>query len=116
MVDSILDNLSLRTQRKAEIRLETGVSISSETLNKFIEAIKTKLAHPQIEESSVFLTDIRSNSFLISVDFFTAPIAIKEFQKLKQQKNLEILKLMEEMNIDLAGASSEIKISGKLQS
>jgi len=116
MVDSILDNLSLRTQHKAEIRLETGVSISSETLNKFIEAIKTKLAHPQIEESSVFLTDIRSNSFLISVDFFTAPIAIKEFQKLKQQKNLEILKLMEEMNIDLAGASSEIKISGKLQS
>ena len=74
------------------------------------------MAHPQIEESSVFLTDIRSNSFLISVDFFTAPIAIKEFQKLKQQKNLEILKLMEEMNIDLAGASSEIKISGKLQS
>ena len=116
MVDSILENLSLRTQRKAEIRLETGVNVSSEAMNKFIEAIKTILAHPQIEESSVFLTDIRSNSFLISIDFFTAPIAIKEFQNLKQQKNLEMLKLMEEMNIDLAGASSEIKISGKLQS
>jgi MscS family membrane protein len=115
MVDSILDNLTLRTQRKAEIRLETGVNISSETLNKFIEAVKTKLAHPQIEESTAFLTDIRSNSFLISVDFFTAPIAIKEFQKLKQQKNLEILKLMEEMKIELAGASSDIKISGKLE-
>jgi MscS family membrane protein len=115
MVDSILDNLSLRTQRKAEIRLEVGVDVSSETLNKFIEAIKTKLVHPQIEDGSAFLTDIRSNSFLISIDFFTAPIAIKEFQKLKQQKNLEILKLMEEMNIELAGASSEIKISGKLE-
>jgi MscS family membrane protein len=114
MVDSILDNLSLRTQRKAEIRLETGVNISSDDLNKFTEAIKTKLVHPQIEEGSVFLTDIRSNSFLISIDFFTAPIAFKEFQKLKQQKNLEILKLMEEMNIELAGASSDIKISGKL--
>ena len=115
MVDSILDNLSLRTQRKAEIRLETGVNISSETLHKFIEAIKTKLVHPQIEEGSVFLTDIRSNSFLVSIDFFTAPIAMKEFQKIKQQKNLEILKLMEEMKIDLAGASSDIKISGKLE-
>ena len=40
---------------------------------------------------------------------------MKEFQKLKQQKNLETLKLMEEMNIDLAGASSDIKISGKLE-
>src|SRR6186713_452937 len=114
MVDSIVDNLSLRTQRKAEIRLETGVSISSETLNKFIEAVKAKLVHPQIEDNTVFLSDIRSNSFLISIDFFTAPIAVKEFQKLKQQKSLEILKLMEEMKIELAGASSEIKISGKL--
>jgi MscS family membrane protein len=114
MVDSILDNLTLRTQRKAEIRLEVGVNVSSEALNKFIEAIKAKLVHQQIEESSVFLTELRSNSFFISIDLFTAPIAMKEFQKLKQQKNLEILKLMEEMKIELAGASSDIKISGKL--
>jgi MscS family membrane protein len=52
---------------------------------------------------------------LINADFFTAPISIAEFNKLKQQKNLEILKLMEEMKIELAGASSEIKISGKLE-
>ncbi len=115
MVDSILDNLSLRTQRKAEIKLEIGTSSSVETLNKFIEAIKTKLAHTQIEESSVFLLEIRSNSYLVQADFFTAPISIKEFNTLKQQKNLELLKLMEEMKIDLAGASSEIKISGKLE-
>ena len=116
MVDSILDNLTLRTQRKAEIRLETALNVSSETLNKFIEAVKTKLVHSQIEDSTVFLSDIKSNSFLISIDFFTAPIAIKEFQKLKQQKNLEILKLMEEMKIELAGASSDVRISGKIDS
>ena len=114
MVDSILDNLSLRTQRKAEIRLEIGLSASVETLNKFIEAIKSKLTHSQIESSTVFLTDIKSNAFLLTIDFFTAPIAFNDFQKLKQQKNLEILKLMEEMKIELAGASSDIKISGKL--
>jgi len=115
MVDSILDNLSLRTQRKAEIRLEIGLDASVDTLNKFIEAVKTKLNHTQIEDSTVFLTDIKANAFLLSVDFFTAPIAFNEFQKLKQQKNLEILKLMEEMKIELAGASSDIKISGKLE-
>ncbi|HET9745576.1 MAG TPA: mechanosensitive ion channel domain-containing protein, partial [Chitinophagaceae bacterium] len=115
MVDSILDNLSLRTQRKAEIRLEIDVSISSEALNKFIEAAKTKLVHPHIEDSSVFLTEIRSNSFLINVDFFTAPISVQEFNKLKQQKSLEILKTMEEMKIEMAGANRAIKISGKLE-
>lgn len=115
MVDSILDNLSLRTQRKAEIRLEIGLSSPVGTLNKFIEALKIKLKHTQIEESSVFLNEIRSNSFLINADFFTAPISIQEFNKLKQEKNLEILKLMEEMQIELAGASSDIKISGRLE-
>lgn len=115
MVDSILDNLSLRTQRKAEIRLEVGLSSSVDTLNKFIEATKSKLNHSQIEESSVFLLEIKANSFLIQADFFTAPIAFNEFLKLKQQKNLEIIKLMEEMKIELAGASSDIKISGKLE-
>lgn len=115
MVDSILDNLSLRTQRKAEIRLEIGLSTSADNLNKIIEAIKGKLNHLQIEESTVFLTDIKTNSFLITIDFFTAPIAFNDFQRLKQQKNLEILKLMEELKIELAGASNEIKISGKLE-
>ena len=114
MVDSILDNLSLRTQRKAEIRLEVALNITAETLNQFIERVKTKLGDTQIEESSAFLSDIKSNAFLIQADFFTAPISIGEFNKLKQQKNLEILKLMEEMSIDLAGASSEIKISRKM--
>lgn len=115
MVDNILDNLSLRTQRKAEIRLETGVNISTETLQRFIEAVKTKLSHPQIEEATVYLLEIKPNAFVVHADFFTAPVSIKEFNSLKQQKNLEILKLMEEMKIELAGASSEIKISGKLE-
>jgi len=115
MVDSILDNLSLRTQRKAEIKLEIGTGSPVEMLNKFIESVKAKFNHPQIEESSVYLLEIRSNSYLIQIDFFTAPISIKEFNTLKQEKNFEVLKLMEEMKIDLAGASSEIKISGKLE-
>jgi hypothetical protein len=49
------------------------------------------------------------------VDFFTAPISVPEFNKLKQQKSLEILKTMEEMKIEMAGANREIRISGKLE-
>ncbi len=115
MVDSILENLSLRTQRKAEIRLEVGLNISPATLNEFIEAIKTKMNDPLIESSAAFLNDIKPNAFLINIDFFTAPISITEFNKLKQQKNIEILKLMEQMKIELAGASSDIRISGELK-
>lgn len=114
MVDSILDNLSLRSQRKAEIRLEVSVNVATPVLQQFVDAIKLKLNHLQIESSTVFLSDIRTNSFLIHIDYFTAPIALADFNKLKQQKNLEILQLMEEMKIELAGASNEIRVSGKL--
>jgi MscS family membrane protein len=114
MVDSILDNLSLRTQRKAEIRLELGVAVAADTLEKFISGAKEKLAHPQIEEVTVFLNDVKPGAFLVSVDFYTAPVSINDFNTLKQEKTISILKLMEEMKIELAGASSEIKVSGKL--
>jgi MscS family membrane protein len=114
MVDSILDNLSLRTQRKAEIQLELGVNVSSTALQNFIDGVKAILVHPQIEEGSVFLHDVKPNAFLVHADFFTAPVSISEFNKLKQERTLSILQLMEEMKIELAGASSEIKISGRL--
>ncbi|TAL50195.1 MAG: mechanosensitive ion channel, partial [Chitinophagaceae bacterium] len=57
MVDSILDNLTLRTQRKAEIRLEPALLTPAEILEKLIEEIKKILFRPQIEEASVFLND-----------------------------------------------------------
>jgi MscS family membrane protein len=110
MVDSILDNLSLRTQRKAEIRLELALSTSASDLEELIEKIKKLLVHPQIEESSVFLNEIKHNAFLIHADYFTAPVSMDEFNALKQEKNMEILKLMDELNIELAGASSDIRI------
>ena len=114
MVDSFLDNLSLRTQRKAEIRLEIGLNTSTETLQQFIDKIKSVLIEMKIEQATVFLNDIRPDSFLIQADFFTAPISIDEFNQLKQQKSLEILKLMDELKIELAGASKDIRISGKI--
>ena len=114
MVDSLLDNLSLRTQRKGEIRLEIGLNTSPETLQQFIDKIKLVLTEMKIEQATVFLNDIKPDSFLIYADFFTAPISIDEFNQQKQQKSLEILKLMDELKIELAGASKDIRISGKL--
>lgn len=114
MVDSILDNLSLRTQRKAEIRLELGLETASGILEQFIYGIKKILDHPQVEELAVFLEEIKPNAFLVHADFYTAPIVANEFNELKQHVNLEILKLMGELKIELAGAGHDVRISGKV--
>jgi MscS family membrane protein len=61
-----------------------------------------KERHELIENFTVFLSDINKNAFFIHTEFFTAPIPVAEFNALRQQVNLAIIELMEEMNIRLA--------------
>jgi len=112
MVDSIVDNLTLRTQRKGELRLEVSLSTPSAELDKLIEGLKEILKKDTIENSAAFLNDIMSTAFLINVDYFTAPITQDQFNQVKQAVNLDALQLMETLKIDIAGASTTVTISG----
>jgi len=112
MVDSIVDNLTLRTQRKGELRLEVNLSTPSGQLDKLIGGLKEILKKDKIENSTAFLNDITGSAFLINVDYFTAPITQDEFNQVKQAVNLETLQLLETLKIDIAGASTTVTISG----
>jgi MscS family membrane protein len=112
MVDSIVDNLTLRTQRKGELRLEVSLSTPSGQLDKLIDGLKEILKKDTVEKSTAFLNDITSSAFLINVDYFTAHITQDEFNNIKQEVNLDALRLMETLKIDIAGASTEIRVSG----
>jgi MscS family membrane protein len=111
MVDSILDNLSLRTQRKGELRLEVGLLTPSPLLDQLITGIRKIADRKEIESSTVLLNDITSSAFLILIEYFTGPITMAEFNTVKEQVNFEILKLMEELQIELAGASTDVRIN-----
>lgn len=110
MVDSILDNLSLRTQRKGELRLDIGLSASSDQLNQFIASVRKILDQPEIESSTVLLNDITHNAFAVWVDYFTGPVTQQEFNAIKEKTNFAVLKLMEEMKMEISGAVTDIKI------
>jgi len=114
MVDSIVDNLTLRTQRKAEIRLQIGLSVSPDVMTQFVDVIKTILKKAQIVSPTVFLNDIAPNAFLVNIDYFTSPIALDDFNTLKQQVNTEIMQLMKKLNIELAGASTDVNVITKI--
>lgn len=116
MVDSILDNLSLRTQRKGELKLEVGLLTPSPLLDQLITGIRKITDRKEIESSTVLLNDITSSAFLILIDYFTGPITMAEFNTVKEQVNFEILKLMEELQIELAGASTDVRINSSVQS
>ncbi|MBN8855538.1 MAG: hypothetical protein BGO55_27995 [Sphingobacteriales bacterium 50-39] len=112
MVDSVVDNLTLRTQRKGELRLEVSLPTSSVQLDKLIAGLKEILKKDTIENSTAFLNDITASAFLINVDYFTAPVTQDRFNAVKQAVNLDVLRLLETLKIDIAGASTEIRISG----
>jgi MscS family membrane protein len=110
MVDSIVDNQTLRTQRKAELRLQISLLTPAVKVRKLIQGIEVIVNRDIIENPSVFLNDIAGNALFINADYFTAPIALQEFNQLKQQVNLAILELMEQLGIEIAGATTEIQL------
>jgi MscS family membrane protein len=110
MVDSIVDNLTLRTQRKGELRLELGLSTPSGQLAELIAGIKKILEKDKVENSTAFLNDITGSAFLVNADYFTAPITQDEFNSIKQQVNLDVLGLMEKMGLSIAGSSTDVRV------
>lgn len=113
MVDTIIDNVSLRTQRKAEIGLEISVQAKSDQLFLFLESIRKMLKENQaIENTSVFLSDTGKNAHLISIDYFAGmQMTIDEFNSLREVINLSIIKKMEEAGLELASANLDVVIS-----
>lgn len=104
MVDSIVDNLSLRTQRRADVKLELKPDTSAEKLQALLDGIKQILQRPRIENHVVYLGDIvQQGGYLIQGEYYTAPIPMDEFNQLKQEVNLSIIQLMETLKIEIVG-------------
>ena len=112
MVDSLLDNLSLRTQLKGELRLQVALSTSSSSLEQLIAGVKKILLHKEVVSFTVNMNDIAVNAFLINADYFTNPLLYRDFIAVKEEINLQVLKLMEELKIEIAGANTGIRIEG----
>jgi len=110
MVDSVVDNLTLRTQRKGELRLEISLSTPAEKLDLLIAGIKNILIKDKVENSSAFLNDITGSAFLVNVDYFASPIVLDEFNAIKQQVNLDVLRLLAKLDISIAGSSTTINL------
>jgi MscS family membrane protein len=110
MVDTIVDNLSLRTYRRADLKLEISLGTTSIQLNQLVEGIRKILQHSDILSGTVLLSDIASNAFIINVEYYCNPIPVADFNAVKQHCNLQIVGLIESLNIELAGHNTEVRL------
>jgi len=112
MVDSIMDNLTLRTQRRVDLRLELSLSSSPEQLEQLLAEIKRICAQPLIVNKIIQLNDIVTNAYIVTVEYYTGAIPLADFVAVKQQVNFDIIKAMAALKIELAGLNTEIKLTG----
>lgn len=103
MVDSIVDNISLRTQRKAELRLELKLSVTTNELKHFLAAVRDVMRNPLIMSSSVYFSDTGKNANVILVEYFSGiDLTDQQFNTLKETVNFEIMQIIEKSGIDFA--------------
>lgn len=112
MVDSVVDNLSMRNQRRAEIKLVLSDKTKPEQVQKLIDAVKTAVDENQdnIIKNSVFVTDFSKDGVTITIEYFTIAYSLQEFNLLKQQINFKLMYLMEEFHLEMSSTSSNITI------
>lgn len=111
MVDTIVDNISLRTQRKAELRIELDLAASATQLEAFTVAVKKILDKPDVLNTVVFLAETGKNAHVVIIEFFTSmDQSIETFNQLRQQVNLEIISWLEANHLQLAAANTDVTV------
>ena len=111
MVDTIVDNISLRTQRKAEIKLEISLTTNSTQLSNLINEITILIGEPFSINRLVYLTDTGKNAHIINVEYYTSiEQTVEQFLVDKQKVTLQIIKLMEDSQIKLAAANTDVTV------
>ncbi|HUX84923.1 MAG TPA: mechanosensitive ion channel domain-containing protein [Chitinophagaceae bacterium] len=104
MVDNILDNQTLRTQRYAEVRVEIAPEARADTLQDLVRDITSLLEKEKDVEKgfTVNLTDISKNAFVLKLTYFTAIIDWKAYCALKEKIILAVIRMLENRQVRLA--------------
>ncbi|MDR0793023.1 MAG: mechanosensitive ion channel family protein [Chitinophagaceae bacterium] len=114
MVDSIVNNISMRIQRRENYMLELELSTKSEDIKEALSSMKNILElHRKdgIEQYTLFLKETGGNAHKILLNYLTSiQLSIEEHNLLCQTINLEIIALLQEKNIQFAAESSTINV------
>lgn len=106
MVDSILDNQSLRTQRNVLTKLQLHLETTPQQLQRVVADTQALLnGHEYVIDSDVFFSETGFNAQIITVEFFvTVEISVKDFNKVRADINLSLMEILAKQEVRLAAA------------
>jgi len=109
MVDTILDNISRRSQIRGEVLLHLNLQTPTEKIEILIGELKSYLVKvEEVQTFNVVFNDIRLQAYVVLIEFFTPPVENSRFTGIKQALNLFALQTMEKHDIRLAAQGQEI--------
>jgi len=73
--------------------------------------LEEKLSYPELEETTILLSDIRIDSYTVTIECITGMISIADFNALKQKLNFQVLDMLETNGIAVAGKDRMINTS-----
>jgi MscS family membrane protein len=105
-----VDNLTLRTHRRGDLKINIDAKTSASDLEIIIGGIKDLLKNYGLEDYNVQLTEIVTGSYVISADYLSRILDWKEFLLLKDKINVGIIKMMDDLNLNISGKDNTVKI------
>jgi MscS family membrane protein len=112
MVDSVVDNMSLRSMRRSEQKIIVSDKSTKVHVQQLIDNIKKILAdkNTEIVKSNVFFTEYSKDGVVIFIEYFTPPFSKHEFDQVKESINFSLMELMEKNELELNAGGSTINI------
>lgn len=105
MVDSILDNWSMRMSIRNELRLEISPQTPSEKIQVLLDELELlfQKRNSVLVSYNIFLTDISKNATVIVIEYFTtSELPLADQSQLKQDFNIQIKIILEKNGINSA--------------
>ncbi|ACU57940.1 mechanosensitive ion channel family protein [Chitinophaga pinensis] len=110
MVDSVLDNLSLRTHQRAVMRLEIAGDTPADNILQVLNDIRQLLiSNERVQEGFVLnLNEFTKDTYVIQLIYLTQVIEGVPYNGLRNEINLAIISIMERRNVKLSSTKVEI--------
>ncbi len=104
MVDSVLDNLSLRTQQRVAIKMELAADTPSAAVTQVVKSVHAYLEnHRDVEPGySVNLFDFSKDSFVLQIIYMTNILDGNRYLELREDVNLAAIGILEQNGVRLA--------------
>lgn len=112
MVDSILDNVSLRSQIRGEINLFINLQTSPQKIHQLLVEINTYLSSvKEVQAYNVLFNDIKVQAFIVFIEFFTPNMEWNVFTGIRQKLNFFILQTMDKLEIKITAEGKDVTIA-----